>query len=78
MEGTETLKLNPARQHAGLSLFAVIGSFVLATAQNLFAWVVERNEAARMGAIRRELHGMSDHYLRDIGLTRTDIDAMFR
>lgn len=78
MEGTGTLKLNPARQHAGFSLFEVIGALALAAAQSLFAWAVERMEVARMAAVRRELHRMSDHYLRDIGLTRTDIDRLFR
>ena len=34
-----------------------------------------RWEAARR---RKELQGLSDHILRDIGLSRNDIDSMFR
>lgn len=38
------------------------------------AWAVARGKAAT----RRELHGLSDHALRDIGLHRSQIDCLFR
>jgi uncharacterized protein YjiS (DUF1127 family) len=77
-EGTGTLNPHRYRGHAGFSLFEVIGTLIAAAAGKLWAWVSARMEAARMAAVRRELHRMSDHYLRDIGLSRTDIDRMFR
>jgi uncharacterized protein YjiS (DUF1127 family) len=34
--------------------------------------------AWRAGQARRELSALSDHMLKDIGLTRSEIDSMFR
>jgi len=35
-------------------------------------------EAQRMARTRRELHALSDHFLRDIGIDRRQIDRLFR
>jgi uncharacterized protein YjiS (DUF1127 family) len=78
MEGTGTLNLSPTQRHASFARFEVLGSLLSAAAEKIWAWLVARADAARSAAVRRELHRMSDHYLRDIGLTRTDIDALFR
>ena len=32
----------------------------------------------RMSKVRREMQGLSDHYLRDIGLSRHEINRVFR
>jgi uncharacterized protein YjiS (DUF1127 family) len=58
-------------------------------AENLAAWIAEcwapiarwvrALERARRNAIaRRELSRLTDHFLRDVGLERSDIDRLFR
>jgi len=58
-------------------------------AENLSAWIIEcwapvarwatAIERARQNAIaRRELSRLSDRFLRDIGLERSQIDGLFR
>ena len=44
---------------------------LIAVARSLDAWLVMRQRAA---AAQRDLRAMSDHELRDIGLTRSDIE----
>ena len=58
-------------------LIVLFGLF--ATAYRAGAGALARFAAAQQQArLRRELHGLSDHNLRDIGLRRDQIDGMFR
>ena len=49
----------------------LIARGLAAAARSLDAWLVMRQRAA---AARRDLRAMSDRELRDIGLTRSDVD----
>ena len=53
---------------------AALASALSAACKTVAAWAKARGKAAT----RRELHGLSDHALRDIGLHRSQIDGLFR
>ncbi|HVP09448.1 MAG TPA: DUF1127 domain-containing protein [Burkholderiales bacterium] len=55
-------------------LFGLIASAYRAGARALARFAAAQHQAR----LRRELQGLSDHYLRDIGLRRDQIDGMFR
>lgn len=57
--------------HNGFARLERIASLAAAACSNLYrAWVTAR--------VRRELHELSDRTLQDIGLSRAQIDALFR
>jgi len=55
-------------------LAAALASALATACDTVAAWAEARGKAAT----RRELHGLSDHTLRDIGLHRSQIDGLFR
>jgi len=55
-------------------LAAALARALAAARDAVAAWAQSR----RKTATRRELHGLSDHALRDIGLHRSQIDGLFR
>ncbi len=61
-----------ARRLASLS--AGIARALASACDAVAAWAQARARAAT----RRELHNLSDHALRDIGLHRSQIDGLFR
>jgi len=46
--------------------------------QTFATWWREMLRRRRVSETRRELLGLSDHRLKDIGLTRAQIDALYR
>ena len=55
-------------------LAAALAGALSAACETVAAWA----EASGKAATRRELHNLSDHALRDIGLHRSQIDALYR
>ncbi len=55
-------------------LAASLAGALSSACDTVAAWAEARGKAAT----RRELHGLSDHTLRDIGLHRSQIDGLFR
>lgn len=55
-------------------LAAALASALTVACNAVADWARARSKAAT----RRELHGLSDHTLRDIGLHRSQIDGLFR
>ncbi|MGH8706158.1 MAG: DUF1127 domain-containing protein [Burkholderiales bacterium] len=51
---------------------------VAAATGTLRRWWLRRRSARAAARTREELHALSDHLLRDIGLERTRIDSLFR
>jgi len=49
-----------------------------ARVQVLVEFFARLQRAQRMARVRREMHALSDHHLRDIGLSRHEIDHTFR
>ncbi|MGQ0510258.1 MAG: DUF1127 domain-containing protein [Betaproteobacteria bacterium] len=56
------------------ALAAALAGALSSACDTVAAWAQARGKAAT----RRELHGLSDHTLRDIGLHRSQIDGLFR
>jgi uncharacterized protein YjiS (DUF1127 family) len=62
---------NAATPHAGVARLGMIASLAGAVFSNIYrAWATAR--------ARRELHELSDRTLSDIGLSRGQIDQLFR
>jgi uncharacterized protein YjiS (DUF1127 family) len=64
--------------HAGYAVIEAVAAMAADAAQAVWRWTSEVIRARRMAAVRREMLGMSDHFLRDIGLDRSQVDRMFR
>jgi prepilin-type N-terminal cleavage/methylation domain-containing protein len=78
MDGIISIHGSTQRAHRGYALLEVLIGLALAgmaAARNAAAKTIRAQQMART---RREMHGLSDHYLRDIGLDRNDIDSTFR
>ncbi len=55
-------------------LFELVAAAYRAAAHALARFAASQHQAR----LRRELHGLNDHFLKDIGLRRDQIDRLFR
>lgn len=77
MEGSSSIQMR-MQGRAGYALIDILlglASSALQSAGKAFDAAVTAQRRART---RRELEQLSDHFLRDIGIDRGDIDRMFR
>jgi uncharacterized protein YjiS (DUF1127 family) len=63
---------------AGLALIEILVDLGISATQAVRRGLAAYRHAAQMARVRREMQGLSDHYLRDIGLSRNEIDRIFR
>lgn len=63
---------------AGYALVVVLVEFIVAGYRVIARQLAAFATARRQAQARRELHRLSDHYLRDIGIDRNQIDRLFR
>ena len=78
MEDTTTINLRRVQYLEAFVLAEKIAAMAVAACgaiSRMFAAISRRQERARA---RLELHRLSDHMLRDIGLERGQIDRLFR
>lgn len=78
MEGSSAIVERRLRQASGLAIIEVLIDAALAGCRALSRGMAALARVRRNALLRRELHGMSDHMLRDIGVDRTHIDSLFR
>jgi uncharacterized protein YjiS (DUF1127 family) len=78
MEETSGIHFRRMQFHSGYSFFEVLAGLAAAGWRTLSRWGAARLRRRREARLREEFRGMSDHFLKDIGLTRGDIDRMFR
>ena len=64
--------------HDGFARLELIAARAYASLRALFDLVVKLRRAWAVARVRRELHDLSDRTLKDIGLSRAQIDALFR
>jgi uncharacterized protein YjiS (DUF1127 family) len=77
MEGTSSIQTR-GHGHAGYVLIDSVIELGSAAFQAISSAVQAFIAAQAMAKARRELHGLSDRSLRDIGIERCDIDGIFR
>jgi uncharacterized protein YjiS (DUF1127 family) len=78
MDGIISIHGSTQRAHRGYALIEVLAELALSAAATVKRGLTTLIRAEQMARVRREMHGMSDHYLRDIGMNRGDIDGTFR
>ena len=78
MEGCSTINGRRIQHHAGYALIEVFAGLCAAAWKGIAAGVEAFAKSQRQARARRELSNLSDHFLRDIGVERHDIDRLFR
>ena len=78
MEGSSTICGRPIHHHAGYALIEFIGGLCAAPVSGIAAGMRAFAKSQQQARARRELSSLSDHFLRDIGVDRHDIDRLFR
>ena len=77
MEGSSSLQVRlPA--HAGYALVDIVVELAVSAGRATVRLAREAVEHQRQVRARSELQALSDHFLRDIGIERGDIERMFR
>ncbi|HYN13764.1 MAG TPA: DUF1127 domain-containing protein [Burkholderiales bacterium] len=46
--------------------------------RQIWKWLLKQHAAWVAGRVRGELHALNDRMLKDIGMSRSDIDSLFR
>lgn len=77
MEGIQRLKGRRPQDYPGYAMAEILSELVVAGWLALARWIDAAAQAQRRAQARRELHRLSDHALRDIGLDRGQIDRLF-
>jgi uncharacterized protein YjiS (DUF1127 family) len=77
MEGSSSIQVR-MQGHAGYALVDIVMELAASAGRTLVQVAKKLVEAQRQAQARRELHQLSDRFLKDIGVERTDIDGMFR
>ena len=78
MEASSSIALRRMQNHAGFALIEALIELAAAGWQALARQAEAIAERQRQARARRELSSLSDHFLRDIGLERNQIDRLFR
>lgn len=66
------------RRHAGYALIEALAQFVAAGGRAIARGIEAFAASQRQARARSELSALSDHYLKDIGIERREIDRLFR
>ena len=78
MDGIISIHGSGRQAHRGYALVEALVGLALTGIAAIGRAATKVMRAQQMAKVRREMHGLSDHYLRDIGLSRNDIDGIFR
>ena len=78
MEGNSTIYGRRIQHHAGYALIEFLSGLCSAAWSGITAGLEAFAESQRQARARRELSNLSDHFLKDIGVDRNQIDRLFR
>jgi uncharacterized protein YjiS (DUF1127 family) len=78
MNASDTTITRRFPYHPGYALVEELVEWTVSGWRKLSRGAARYAAARRLRQARRELHRLSDHTLRDIGLNRCDIDGLFR
>ena len=65
-------------RHPGFMVVEAVFALASAAARGIWSVLVRIADAHRKAQMRRELERLSDHMLKDIGLSRGQINGLFR
>ncbi len=78
MQGTGSMHTARLPSGGGYALLEILIGLAVSAARKFSAVLEAALEARRLSRARRDLRSLSDHHLRDIGLTRDDVERLFR
>jgi uncharacterized protein YjiS (DUF1127 family) len=78
MEGSSTIIGRQIQNHAGYALVEVLAALLAAAWNGIAAGIEAFAKSQRQARARSELNNLSDHFLKDIGIDRNEIDRLFR
>ena len=78
MQGTGSLHATRLPSGGGYALLEILIGLAVSAARRLGTALESAMEAQRLSRARRDLRALSDHHLRDIGLTRDEVERLFR
>jgi uncharacterized protein YjiS (DUF1127 family) len=78
MESITTFRGRRPQDYPGYATAEILAGLVAAGWRASLRWLDAAVQAQRKEEARRELHKLSDHYLKDIGLDRAQINRLFR
>jgi len=78
MESMHTLRRRQPQEYPGYAVGEILAKLIVAGWRSIAGCVAAAARAQRGEKTRRELHGLSDHFLNDIGLHRDQINRLFR
>jgi uncharacterized protein YjiS (DUF1127 family) len=78
MDGLVILRGSRQRRPAGYALVEILIELGISAVTAVRRGLTALWRAYEMARVRREMHALSDHYLRDIGISRNEIDYTFR
>ena len=78
MQASNAVIARRVQAKAGYALKVVLFELMAAASRAAARAIAGLAAAQRQARLRSELHGLNDHFLKDIGLRRDQIDGMFR
>lgn len=70
--------MRPMTGHAGYAYLEGVAGLIAGAGETAWQWLLKHHQGFVVGRARRELHALSDRTLRDIGVSRSDIESLFR
>ncbi len=78
MEGNSIIYGRRMQQHAGYAIIEILAGLAASAWRGVSDRLAAFSESQRQARARRELRNLSDHFLKDIGVERSEIDRLFR
>jgi len=78
VQGTTSIDQRVIQYRARFAMIEVLVELLAAGSRAVARWLEAIAENQRRAQACHHLHGLSDHYLKDIGIERRHIDRMFR
>ena len=78
MERNSTVYGRRPRDYPAYAFAEMVAEWIAARWRAMSRWMDVAAQAQRRAQARRDLHRLSDHSLKDIGLERGQIDGLFR
>ena len=78
MEGHSIIHGRRMQHHAGYAFIEILAGLIAAAWRGASDRLAAFSASQRQARARREFRNLSDHFLKDIGVDRSEIDRLFR